>query len=398
MFVFYFFAAVLVFLGYKSLQGGFHFAEHFRKELKKDSPRFSPKVSIIAPCKGLDEDFEKNLEALFAFDYPHYEIIFAVESEMDEAVPTIEKIINEKSRVRRAKLVVAEKTTGGSQKIRNMLEALKHVADETEVFVFVDSDARPGKNWLKFLVAPLEDKKVGAATGYRWFVQKKGGLATFLRSVWNASITSSLGANTKNNFCWGGATAIRREVFYKINVPEKWRGVLSSDFALTNAIKQADLEIRFVPQCVTASVEDTNCGEMLEFTTRQMQMARLYSPPQLKASLVGSFLFSATFFTGVFLLFFLSTGSIHFWLTLALLAVIFTLGAWKAILRLNAVKKVLPEYRTQLNAQLIPTFILWILTPILFFYNDICALSTKKMKWRGIVYKINSPNSTEICE
>lgn len=398
MFVFYFFAAVLVFLGYKSLQGGFYFSEHFKKELEKTPPNYAPKVSIIAPCKGLDEDLEKNLEALFAFDYPDYEIVFSVEAASDEAVPTIEKLIIEKSHIRRAKLVVAEKTTGGSQKIRNMLEALKNVANETEIFVFADSDARPGRNWLKFLVAPLADKEIGAATGYRWFVQKTGGLATFLRSVWNASITSSLGANTKNNFCWGGATAIRRETFYEIDVPEKWCGVLSSDFALTNAIKKAGLKIHFVPQCVTASVEDTGFAEMLEFTTRQMQMARLYSPHQLKASLIGSFLFSATFFTGIFLLFFLAFGSIHFWLTLAPLLVIFTLGAWKAILRLNAVKKVLPEYRAQLNAQLIPTFVLWIFTPVLFFYNDVYALSTRRMKWRGIVYKINSPNSTEICE
>lgn len=398
MFVFYFFAAVLLFLGYKSLRGGFYFSEHFKRELRKNSPNYAPKVSIIAPCKGLDEDLEKNLEALFGFDYPHYEIVFSVESKTDEAVATIEKLINSNAHIRKSKLVVAEKTTGGSQKIRNLLEALKNAAGETEVFVFADSDARPNRDWLKYLVAPLEDKEIGAATGYRWFVQKTGGLATHLRAVWNASITSALGANTKNNFCWGGATAIRRETFYEINMPEKWRGVLSSDFALTNAVKAANLKIYFVPQCVTASVEDTNFSEMLEFTTRQMQMARLYSPARLRASLLGSFLFSAVFFAGILLLFLLPADSAHFWLTLGFVLLIFALGAWKSILRLQTVAGVLPEYRKELDAQTLPHFILWIFTPILFFYNDVFALCTKKMKWRGIVYRINSPNSTEILE
>ena len=39
-----------------------------------------------------------------------------------------------------------------------------------EVLVFVDSDARPEKSWLKKLVAPLADETLGASTGYRWFL------------------------------------------------------------------------------------------------------------------------------------------------------------------------------------------------------------------------------------
>lgn len=393
MIVFYFFALILVFLGYKSLRGGFYFADYFKQELARPQTGFTPIVSIIAPCRGIDEDLEKNLSALFELDYPNYEIIFAVESENDEAVPIIEKLIHSEYQTLKSKLIIAGQTQSGSQKIQNMREALQHVAAEAQIFVFVDSDARPGKHWLKSLVAPLENKKIGAATGYRWFVQKNGGLATHLRAVWNASIASSLGANMKGNFCWGGATAIRRETFEKVKVAEKWRGVLSSDFALTNALKAADFSIYFVPQCLTASIEDTSFKEMLEFTTRQMQMARLHSPIQLKASLIGSFLFSAVFWTGVLLLFFQPFTSIHFWLTLAFLLVIFMLGAWKSYLRVETVALILTNYKKEIKAQLLPHSILWLFTPLLFFYNDVYALLTRKMKWRGIVYRINSPNS-----
>jgi cellulose synthase/poly-beta-1,6-N-acetylglucosamine synthase-like glycosyltransferase len=74
------------------------------------------------------------------------------------------------------------------------------VSAESEVFVFVDSDARPGADWLRNLIAPLQDKTIGCATGYRWFVPQRGGFSTALRSVWNASIASHLGANRRAIF------------------------------------------------------------------------------------------------------------------------------------------------------------------------------------------------------
>jgi hypothetical protein len=82
--------------------------------------------------------------------------------------------------------------------------------------------------------------------------------------------------------------------------------------------------------------------------------------------------FRATFWTGVTLLFFLS--NIHFFMTLAFLAVIFCLGFAKAWLRLTAVKLVLKDYEKKLNRQFLPHLTLWTISPILYFYNCACAL------------------------
>ena len=70
--------------------------------------------------------------------------------------------------------------------------------------VRVDSDARPRNDWLRLLVAPLADEGMGAATGYRWFIPNKGGFASRLRSVWNASIASALGERSETSKSgWG---------------------------------------------------------------------------------------------------------------------------------------------------------------------------------------------------
>lgn len=410
IYIFYFFAAVLVFLGWQSLRGGILYLEFFRRELAKPKSNFTPFCSIIAPCRGLDEDLRGNLAALFRQDFPRYEIVFVVDDTGDEAVSVIKSLMSEPSaaangltwrklnhslpRTVLTKLVVAGKSENESQKVHNLRRAVLEVSGESEAFVFVDSDARPNENWLRELTAPLENETIGCATGYRWFVSKKISFASDLRSVWNASVASALGANMKKNFCWGGSTAIRRDVFEKLNGREKWRGTLSDDFALTRMMNEAHLPIYFVPQALTATIENCGFGELLEFTTRQMKITRVYATHLWKASLIGSLIFTIVFWTGIALLFF--TAGVHFWLTLSVVSMIFALGAGKSFLRLKAVKLVLKDYEKELNRQIFSHLILWTLTPPLYFYNSVCALFSRKIVWRGIEYELKSATETVI--
>jgi cellulose synthase/poly-beta-1,6-N-acetylglucosamine synthase-like glycosyltransferase len=394
IFLFYFSAAVLIFLGYKSLRGGIFYLDYFKQELSKPESNFTPFASIIVPCRGLDQDIYENLSALFRQNYPNYEVIFAVDDKLDESLKVIKEVSRKGAKHAKSKFVVAGKATESSQKVHNLREAVLKVSDESEIFVLVDSDARPGKDWLGNLVAPLRDEKIGCATGYRWFISRRGGFSSELRAVWNASIASALGANQKNNFCWGGSTAIRRETFEQLEIREKWRGTLSDDFVVTRRMKQANLPIHFVPQCLTATIEACNFGELLEFTTRQMKITRVYAPNLWKASFAGAFLFTAVFWSGVVLLFLLSGW--QFWLTLFLLLIIFALGAAKAWLRLTAVKLVLKDFEKELNRQFVWQITLWTISPAFYFYNCFRALLSRKILWRGIEYKLVSANSTEI--
>ena len=392
IYVFYFFAALLVFLGCQSLRGGILYLNFFKLEFARPKSDYTPFCSIIAPCRGLDEGLRENLSALLRQDFPDYEIVFVVGDERDEAVGVIEEVSRQGAKF--AKLVVAGKAENESQKVHNLRRAVLEVSDESKVFVFVDSDARPNKDWLRNLIAPLADETVGCATGYRWFVSKKISFASELRSVWNASVASALGANLKGNFCWGGALAIRRATFERLKIREKWRGTLSDDFTVTRIMNTAKMPIYFVPQCLTATIESSNFREMLEFTTRQMKITRACAEHLWKASLIGSFIFSVVFWAGVALLFFVSGR--HFWMTFWFVFVIFALGAIKAWLRLTAVKLVLKDYEKHLNRQFLPHLFLWTLTPPIYFYNCICAMLSNKIVWRGIEYELKSATETRV--
>ncbi|MDQ3804553.1 MAG: glycosyltransferase family 2 protein, partial [Acidobacteriota bacterium] len=266
----------------------------------------------------------------------------------------------------------------------------------SEVFVFVDTDARPGAGWLRALVSPLADESVGAASGYRWFLPLRGGLASHLRAVWNASIASALGADGRRNFCWGGSTAIRRETFERLNVSGRWRGALSDDFALTRALHEAGRGIRFVPACLTPSLEDCRLGGLLEFTTRQLKITRVYAPGLWGIVLFSNLLFVVVFFGGVALTAARAALGLNFAWTLAAVCAVFLLGVWKAFFRLRAVALVLEDYHPELRAGLWAHLTLWPLTAALFLYNALAAGLSRRITWRGIRYELKSPTETVI--
>ncbi|HEY0430133.1 MAG TPA: glycosyltransferase [Pyrinomonadaceae bacterium] len=395
IFVFYLFAALLVFMSWKSFRGGIDYLNFFKNELARPKSDYTPFVSIIAPCRGLDEDLEKNLSALFRQDFPLYEIIFAVDDPDDASVPVIKKLLAVYASIP-AKLIVAPDSVDNSQKVENLREAVLHASKKSQIFVFVDSDARPAANWLRDLIAPLASEKIGAATAYRWFISKKMNFASEMRSVWNASIASALGANLETNFCWGGSMAVRRETFENLELRERWRGTLSDDFTVTRAMKKAELPIYFVPQALAASIENCTFRELLEFTTRQIKITRVYSPNLWAQAFAGSFIFNLVLVWGIFILIFRPIGEFSFWFALVALILISAFSTGKAHLRLKAVRLVLKDYETELNKQFWTQNTLWILSPALFFYNGFRALLSRKIVWRGIKYELKSPNQTSI--
>ena len=393
MVFFYFLAALSIWLGIQSLLNGIRYAAYVRRETARALPDYQPFVSVIAPGRGLEEGLQENLQALLEQDYPRYEVLFVFDRADD---PAIQIIGHGSSRM--ARTIIAGPATDSGQKVHNLRVAVTEVDPESEVLVFVDTDARPAKDWLKHLVAPLADETLGASTGYRWFIPNRGGIASRLRGVWNASVASALGSDTAKNFCWGGSTAIRRSTFAKLDVSERWRGTVSDDFTITRVLKEAKLPIHFTPHCLVASVGDCDFKELFEFTTRQIKITRVYASNLWLALLVGSSLFALVFFGGFILLILQQILKIlppSFILPLALI-VIFILGATKSFIRWRAINIPLTQYRSALNRDLLAHIFLWPFASLLYLYNAIVAGFSQRITWRGITYELKSPTEAVI--
>jgi len=387
VYLYYFLAALACWFGLQSLLSGARFAAYVRRETACTLPEFQPFVSVMAPGRGLETGLSQNLRALLNQYYPRYEVLFVFDTADDPAVQVVEQIISRGSS-RLARTIIAGPATDSGQKVHNLRVAVTEIDPESEVLVFVDTDARPGKNWLKQLVAPLADEALGASTGYRWFIPDHGGIATRLRGVWNASIASALGSNTQKNFCWGGSTAIRRTTFERLGISEHWRGTVSDDFTITRVLKTAKLPVHFTPNCLIPSVGDCDLHELLEFTTRQVKLTRVYAPHLWLPLLLGSALFTLAFFGGLILIGFHPRSSAAYIFPL----IIFTLGAAKSFIRFRAVSSVLRTSRRDLLAHIF----LWPFASLLYLYNCIVAGFSRRIKWRGITYELKSPNEAVI--
>ena len=394
MLVFYILAIIVIWLGILSVRDGIRFANYVRAQCNQPLSDFTPFASVIAPCRGIDQGLHQNLFALFHQDYPQYELIFVTDSDDDPSLNVVKEVIDSQSSKRiSTRIIIAGQATDSGQKVHNLRIAVPQSDPRSEVLVFVDTDARPHSEWLRSLISPLHDEKIGAATGYRWFLPVHRGLASHLRSVWNASIASALGQNVNKNFCWGGSTAIRRSTFEKLNIRNLWQGTVSDDFTMTRALQAAKMPIHFVPCCLIPSLDDCSMRELFEFTTRQLKITRAYASHLWKAVLVGSLLFCVVFFGGVVLLTLRFANGLPIGFVLL---TIFILGAAKAHLRMRAISIPLSNFRRELGRTWPAHLLLWPITSALYLYNAIAAAFSRRIEWRGITYELKTPTEAVI--
>lgn len=398
--VFYIFAALLIIQGVLSLIEGARFLAFVRREISSPDGGFVPDVTVIAPCKSLDPALEQNLAALFKQDYPDYEIIFVIASGGDPARPVIEKVIADNP-ARPAKLVIAGQARGRSEKVNNLLAAVAHARADCEAYATVDSDARVNTRWLRRLVAPLADETVGASTGYRWYLpedssrqpSKARGFWPALLSAWNGSIATGLGPH-RRNFAWGGSTAILKSNFERLKIADRWRHALSDDYALTSGVQSAGKYVRFVPNCLLVSREDMGIAALLEFTTRQITITRVYNPKLWWTGFLSHALFCSVFFGGIVIALARTVKGHDSLLIWMMLAAIYVLGCAKGWLRLAGAKEALPSLRGEIDRLWWMFILLWPVVAALFFYNFTKSATTREINWRGTRYEMRSATET----
>lgn len=397
--VFYLLVIVQIALGLYSLWDGFVWLQMVRRRLGSHAGFYAPVAAIICPCKGAEMGLEENLTALTRFDYPSYEIYFTLATSLDPAVKVIERV--KAASQRPVHIVIAGPSEDCGEKVYNLRRAVDAIPETAEVFVFVDSDIRPSRGWLSKLVAPLQEGRVGATTAYRWIIPSRaigqGGFASALASAWNGAVATMLG-RPKENFCWGGGTAIRRKTFLDAHVLDAWSGAVSDDLALTRALEEAHLPIVFCPECIAATPHPWTLSSLLEFTNRQVMITRVYSPRRWGLGAAAHIGYTITLLYAAFVaLSAMIAGDPFLHISLMALLIPF-LAAAKGVIRAIAAVELLPEWKKQINEWSWSWPLLAPLVPFLFTWNFIASLFTKRIRWRNIRYELVSPSVTRVLK
>jgi ceramide glucosyltransferase len=119
-----------------------------------------PRISVLKPCCGLDDELSFNLECFADLDYPDYELVLGVKDERDAAYP----IVREAARrwPDRVRVVVQAGTPGLNPKVNQLIGLA--AAARHDLLVVSDSNVRVDAGYLREIAAHLADPEVGLVT------------------------------------------------------------------------------------------------------------------------------------------------------------------------------------------------------------------------------------------
>jgi ceramide glucosyltransferase len=134
---------------------------YFRQPPRTSPGDFTPPVSILKPIRGLDPDAWENLASFCRLDYPEYEMVFCVDPD-DAAVLAVLADLARNFPHCRIRVLHGSGRVATNDKVAKLARLVNDAA--YEIVAISDSDVRVRPDYLRRLVAPLRDSKVGAVT------------------------------------------------------------------------------------------------------------------------------------------------------------------------------------------------------------------------------------------
>lgn len=232
--------------------------------------KYAPVVSVILPFKGCDCNLEQTVKSLLNQNYEgKYSLYFVSSEEDSKAVRIVKKLVKNYSNAHFIKAVKDEVSKYRSDKVNNLLNGVRKATEDTEVYLFIDSDIVPYKDWISHMVKPLQAKACGVTTGSAWIVsEKKDTLLTLAARYWDFLATTMI-TFPFTKFARGFSFGLRKETFEKIGMRNVWENAFHDNFTLSTAIRKHKMRILYIPGCLVSEYFSITGFEWIKWVKRQ---------------------------------------------------------------------------------------------------------------------------------
>jgi len=239
---------------------------------------FTPPISVLKPVRGSDPDAYENFASLCVQDYPDYEIVFCIDGPQDPIYSVILELRNNFPEAR-IRVLFGAVRTGSNDKVAKLARLTAEA--EHEYLVINDSDVRVRPDYLRTLVAPLADSKVGAVTcfylqgadqSFTEYLQTVGMASDFYAGIltdWNLEGVK---------FALGPTIATTRERLAEFGGYASIENRPADDLLVGQLVAATGHEVRLLPYCIDVVADYRSVGDLLQKRLRWIVEMRHIRP------------------------------------------------------------------------------------------------------------------------
>ena len=232
---------------------------------------------MLKPVHGLEAQLKENIESFFRQEYPHYEILFAADEANDPALEVVREVCARYPRIPTRILVTGTPWPNPVvYSFHCMAQAAAH-----DILVTTDSDVEVSPRYLREIVPPLLDPKVGMVTCvYRG--KNVAGFFSGLTAI-GMSVEMTAGVLVANllegmKFGLGPTTVVRKDSLASIGGYSALQDYIAYDFAIGNLIAKAGYRVVLSNHIIDHVVNQKSLQRMWQNQLRWAQSTR-YSRP-----------------------------------------------------------------------------------------------------------------------
>ena len=230
---------------------------------------FAPPVTILKPVRGVDPDAFAAFESHCRQDYPEFELVFGVSDPADPAVTAIDRLKQEFPD-RSIRLLVCAEVLGANRKVSNLVQMLPHARHQH--LIVNDSDIRVPPDYLRKVMAPFADAKVGMVTAlYRGAPENTLGSKLESLGISTDFMGGVLAARALEgglHFALGSTLAIRRDVLAQTGGFEAFADYLADDYEIARRTCDAGFRVEVADTVVDTHLPAYSIGQFLEHQLR----------------------------------------------------------------------------------------------------------------------------------